>query len=202
MKNFLASALMLLAPAFALAQTVAQPAAKPAAKETVKASAKAPAKVTTAKAAKTAKAEPPSSRTQLRSATGQVAAGIMAAEAALSPAELAIAERVHVGRIACELGAHVSLKADPAAPGHFDVEGKGFKYRMTPVATSTGTVRLEDHKGGAVWLQIANKSMLMDQKRGQRLADECMSPEQFLVAESLKKNPPPSVLEPLPIAKN
>ena len=202
MKNFLASALMLLAPAFALAQTVAQPAAKPAAKETVKASAKAPAKATTAKAAKTAKAEPPSSRTQLRSATGQVAAGIMAAEAALSPAELAIAERVHVGRIACELGAHVSLKADPAAPGHFDVEGKGFKYRMTPVATSTGTVRLEDHKGGAVWLQIANKSMLMDQKRGQRLADECMSPEQFLVAESLKKNTPPSVLEPLPVAKN
>ena len=202
MKNFLASALMLLAPAFALAQTVAQPAAKPAAKETVKASAKAPAKATTAKAAKTAKAEPPSSRTQLRSATGQVAAGIMAAEAALSPAELAIAERVHVGRIACELGAHVSLKADPAAPGHFDVEGKGFKYRMTPVATSTGTVRLEDHKGGAVWLQIANKSMLMDQKRGQRLADECMSPEQCLVAESLKKNPPPSVLEPLPVAKN
>ena len=198
MKTFLASALMLLAPAFALAQTVAQPAAKPAAKAT----AKAPAKATTAKAVKTAKAEPPSSRTQLRSATGQVAAGIMAAEAALSPAELAIAERVHVGRIACELGAHVSLKADPASPGHFDVEGKGFKYRMTPVATSTGTVRLEDPKGGAVWLQIANKSMLMDQKRGQRLADECMSPEQFLVAESLKKNPPPSVLEPLPIAKN
>ncbi|HNZ92251.1 MAG TPA: hypothetical protein PKM82_13695 [Acidovorax sp.] len=198
MKNFLASALMLLAPAFALAQTVAQPAAKPAPKAT----AKAPAKATAAKATKTAKAEPPSSRTQLRSATGQVAAGIMAAEAALSPAELAIAERVHVGRIACELGAHVSLKADPAAPGHFDVEGKGFKYRMTPVATTTGTVRLEDPKGGAVWLQIANKSMLMDQKRGQRLADECMSPEQFLVAESLKKNPPPSVLEPLPVAKN
>lgn len=198
MKTFLASALMLLAPAFALAQTVAQPAAKPAPKAT----AKAPAKATAAKATKTAKAEPPSSRTQLRSATGQVAAGIMAAEAALSPAELAIAERVHVGRIACELGAHVSLKADPAAPGHFDVEGKGFKYRMTPVATTTGTVRLEDPKGGAVWLQIANKSMLMDQKRGQRLADECMSPEQFLVAESLKKNPPPSVLEPLPVAKN
>ena len=198
MKNFLASALMLLAPAFALAQTVAQPAAKPAPKAT----AKAPAKATAAKATKTAKAEPPSSRTQLRSATGQVAAGIMAAEAALSPAELAIAERVHVGRIACELGAHVSLKADPAAPGHFDVEGKGFKYRMTPVATTTGTVRLEDPKGGAVWLQIANKSMLMDQKRGQRLADECMSPEQFLMTESLKKNPPPSVLEPLPVAKN
>ncbi|WP_287880226.1 MULTISPECIES: hypothetical protein [Acidovorax] len=187
MKTLIASALMLLAPAFVLAQTPSQPAAKQATK--------APAKT------KTVKAEPPSSRTQLRSATGQVAAGIMAAEAALSPAELAIAERVHVGRIACELGAHVTLKADPASPGHFDVEGKGFKYRMAPVATTTGTVRLEDQKGGAVWLQIANKSMLMDQKRGQRLADECMSPEQSLVAEAIKKNPPPSVLEPLPIAK-
>jgi hypothetical protein len=195
MKTFIASALMLLAPAFVLAQTPAQPAAKPAAKATANAAAKAPAK------AKTAKAEPPSSRTQLRSATGQVAAGIMAAEAALSPAELAIAERVHVGRIACELGAHVTLKADPASPGRFDLEGKGFKYRMAPVETSTGAVRLEDQKGGAVWLQIANKSMLMDQKRGQRLADECMSPEQNLVAESIKKNPPPSVLEPLPVAK-
>ena len=194
MKTFIASALMLLAPAFVLAQTPAPSAAKPATKATAKAPAKA--------AAKTAKAKPTSSRVQLKSATGQVAAGIMAAEAALSPDELAIAERVHVGHIACELGAHVTLKADPASPGRFDVEGKGFKYRMTPVATSTGAVRLEDQRGGAVWLQIANKSMLMDQKRGQRLADECMSPEQFLVAESLKKNPPPSVLEPLPIAKN
>ena len=194
MKTFIASALMLLAPAFVLAQTPAPSAAKPA----TKATAKAPAK---AAAPKTAKAKPTSSRVQLKSATGQVAAGIMAAEAALSPDELAIAERVHVGHIACELGAHVTLKADPASPGRFDVEGKGFKYRMTPVATSTGAVRLEDQRGGAVWLQIANKSMLMDQKRGQRLADECMSPEQNLVAEAIKKNPIPSVLEPLPVAK-
>lgn len=200
MKTFIASALMLLAPAFALAQTSPQPAAKPAAKATAKAHAKTnPTKA--AKAARTAKAEPPSSRSLLRSATTQVAAGIMAAEAALSPAELTIAEHVQVGRIPCELGAYVTLKADPASPGHFDVEGKGFKYRMAPVATTTGAVRLEDQTGGAVWLQIANKSMLMDQKRGQRLADECMSPEQNLVAEAMKKNPPPSLLEPLPVAK-
>lgn len=193
MKTFIASALMLLAPAFVLAQTPAPSAAKPATKATAKAPAKA--------AAKTAKAKPTSSRVQLKSATGQVAAGIMAAEAALSPDELAIAERVHVGHIACELGAHVTLKADPASPGRFDVEGKGFKYRMTPVATSTGAVRLEDQRGGAVWLQIANKSMLMNQRAGQRLADECMSPEQVVVAEAIKKNPPVSVLDPLPAAK-
>ncbi len=149
----------------------------------------------------TPKAEPTSSRTQLKSATNQVAAGIIAAEAALSPAELAIAERVHVGRMPCELGAFVTVTADPATPGHFHVEGKGFRYHMSPVATSTGTVRLEDVKGGAVWLQIANKSMLMNQRLGQRLADECMSPEQVAMAEVIKKNPPVSVLEPLPAAK-
>ena len=218
MKSIIASALLLLAPAIALAQTAsaqpaakseskaaaAKPAAKPAPKTAAKSEAKptkAAAKEPAAKKAAVAKAEPTSSRTQLKSATNQVAAGIIAAEAALSPAELAIAERVHTGRMPCELGAFVTVTADPATPGHFHVEGKGFKYFMSPVATTTGTVRLEDQKGGAVWLQIANKSMLMNQKLGQRLADECMSAEQVVVAEAIKKNPPVSVLEPLPAAK-
>lgn len=213
MKTLIASALMLLAPALALAQAAAaQPATKPAAKaEAAKPAPKAaakPAPKTDAKSASAtsakpapkkavAKAEPPSSRAQLKSEANQVATGIMAAEAALSPEELAIAERVHVGRMPCELGAFVTVTAEPASPGHFRVEGKGFKYFMAPVATTTGTVRLEDAKGGAVWLQIANKSMLMNQRLGQRLADECMSPEQIVVAEAIKKNPPVSVLEPL-----
>jgi hypothetical protein len=208
MKSFIASALMLLAPALALAQTpakteakpetkaAAKPAAKPAAKSDTK-SAKAADKAPAAKKSSVAKTEGTSSRNQLKSAANQVATGIIAAEAALSPEELAIAESVHVGRIPCELGAFVTVTAEPASPGHFHVEGKGFKYFMAPVATTTGTVRLEDQKGGAVWLQIANKSMLMNQKLGQRLADECMSPQQVVVAEAIKKNPPVSVLEPL-----
>jgi hypothetical protein len=204
MKSFIASALMLLVPVLAMAQapakTEAKAAAKPAAKPTAKSdakSAKTADKAPAAKKSTQAKTEGTSSRTQLKSATNQVAAGIIAAEAALSPEELAIAERVHVGRIPCELGAFVTVTAEPASPGHFHVEGKGFKYFMAPVTTTTGTVRLEDQKGGAVWLQIANKSMLMNQKLGQRLADECMSPQQVVVAEAIKKNPPVSVLEPL-----
>lgn len=205
MKSFIASALMLLAPAIVLAQTPAvsdkKPAAKPAASAKAQAAkpvAKAPVAKKTSAARKT---EATSSRTQLRSATSQVAAGIVAAEAALTPAELAIADRVHVGRMPCELGAFVTVSADATSPGRFNVEGKGFKYHMTPVATTTGTVRLQDDKGGAVWLQIANKSMLMNQRAGQRLADECMSPEQVIVAEAIKKNPPVSVLEPMPAGK-
>lgn len=198
---FLAAALVLTS---AQAATADKAPAKPAAQKssTAKAADRGAAKDTGRQAsAKPAVRTETSSRTQLKSAANQVATGVMAAEEALSPEELAIAERVHVGRIACELGQHVSVTADASAPGRFTVEGKGFKYRMSPVATTTGAIRLEDPRGGAVWLQIANKSMLMDQKRGQRLADECMSPEQIVVAEALKKNPAPSVLEPAPTPK-
>ena len=200
MKTLLASALIALVPSLVLAQ--AAPTAKSAPKSSTKAATESKTKSVAKKASaksstKTtvAKVEPPSSRVQLRSATSQVASGLIAARTAVSPEELAIAQRVYVGQIACELGATVSVTADPEAPGHFHVGGKGFKYHMAPVVTSTGTVRLEDPVGGAVWLQIANKSMLMDQKRGQRLADECMSPEQTVVAEAIKKTPPPSLLD-------
>lgn len=195
MKTLLATALMALVPGLALAQAQTAPA-KP------KASTKAPvAQKTPAKSSAptvVAKAEPASSRVQLKSTANQLAAGFVAARAALSTEELAIAEQVHVGQIPCELGATVSIAADPEAPGHFHIGGKGFRYHMAPVTTTTGTVRLEDPKAGAVWLQIANKSMLMDQKKGQRLADECMSPEQVAVAEAIKKTPPPSLLDAPP----
>ena len=195
MKMLLATALIALAPGLALAQSQTAPA-KPKAspKATV---AKKPVAKSSSKTV-VAKAEPSSSRVQLKSAAGQVAAGLVAARAALTPEELSIAERVHVGQIPCELGVTVSVTADPQAPGHFHVGGKGFKYHMSPVTTSTGTVRLEDQKAGAVWLQIANKSMLMDKKKDQRLADECMSPEQIVVAEAIKITPPPSLLDAPP----
>lgn len=212
MKTLLVSALMALVPGWVMAQAtpaVAKASTKHTAKSAPKSAAKAPvAKAKALQKIVVAKAQPISRRARFSSAVPVVAAGaiasagvVAAGQAGLSPAELAIAERVHVGRIACELGAHVTVAADTAVPGHFHVEGKGFKYYMAPVATSTGAVRLEDTKAGAVWLQIANKSMLMNQKLGQRLADECMSSEQVAVAESIKRNPPASVLDPLPAAK-
>lgn len=180
-----AATLLLAASGLASAQTTGK-ADKPAAAST--------------KAAKPAAKKKPvatANRTNLKSAAKNVAAGIEAAEAALTPAELAIAERVHVGKLPCELGASVTLTADAKTPGYFDMQGKNFSYRMFPVMTSTGAIRLEDQKAGAVWLQLANKSMLMNQKLGIRLADECMSPAQVAVAENLKLNPPVSILEAL-----
>jgi hypothetical protein len=108
---------------------------------------------------------------------------------ALSAEQLAIAERVYVGHIPCELSAHVNLERHPTAAGHFVLEIGRQRYALTPVPTTTGAVRLEDVHGGAVWLQLANKSMLMDQKQGKRLADECMSPDQQQVAQALARSP-------------
>ena len=196
----LSAALLCTAPLALAQQAPAAPAAakKPAAKTAPKPAAKAPA----AKApVKVAKAQPSSSRQQLKSAANQVAAGVRAADAALTPEQLAIAESVHTGTLPCELGAQVELTKDAASPGYFNLTGKGFRYRLHPVQTSTGAVRLEDPQDGAVWIQLANKSMLMDQKHGRRLADECASPAQVAVAEALKKNPPPSLLDPQPAAR-
>ncbi len=159
--------------------------------------AQTPANSTDVKVATRAKVRPKASRTEVRSTAKQMAAGISASEAALTPEELAIAERIHVGIVPCELGASVTLLADAKVPGYFNVQIKGQKFRMFPVVTSTGAIRLEDQKVGAVWLQLANKSMLMNQKLGQRLADECMSPPQYVIAEAMKKSPAQSVLEPL-----
>ena len=136
-----------------------------------------------------------SSRTEIKTKAANMAAGVAAAEAALTPAELAIAERVHVGKLPCELNNAVTLTPDPKSPGYFNVQVKNLKYRMFPVETSTGAIRLEDQKAGAVWLQLANKSMLMNQKLGQRLADDCKSPAQAAVAEALLKAPAQSVLD-------
>lgn len=168
----------------------AQPAAKAAAAKP------APRKAKTAKPA--GGGDESASRVEIRSTANNVAAGIAAAEAALTPAELAIAEKIYRGKIQCELGASVVVDADSKSPGYFIVSTGHYKFRMVPVITSSGAVRLEDAKGGGVWIQLLNKSMLMHQKIGARLADDCMSPEQMTVAERLKTNPMPSLLEPAP----
>ena len=152
----------------------------------------------TAKASASKKAvKKPISKKAAAAGGAAAAATAVAAQPAepLGAEEMAVAERVYKGRIACEFGAFVNIVADEKNPGHFLVDGKGFRYHMTPVRTTTGSIRLEDKGAGAVWLQVANKSMLMNQKLGQRLADECMSPEQQQVAEAIKKNPPPSLLD-------
>ena len=113
----------------------------------------------------------------------------------LTAEDTEMAKRVFVGTISCELGNSVTITASSRRPGFFLVQTKGSRFSMHPVESRTGAIRLEDPKRGAFWLQLGNKSMLMSQKLGQRLADECMSPEQITLAEDLKRNPRPGLLD-------
>lgn len=113
---------------------------------------------------------------------------------ATSP-EMAIAQQIHQGLLRCELGTSVRVEADATRPGLFNVQGQGFRYRMYPVPTSTGALRLEDKTAGAVWLQLANKSMLMDQTKGRRMADACTHPAQEAYEQATKNNPPPALFD-------
>lgn len=113
----------------------------------------------------------------------------------LTAEDIEVAKRVFVGTMPCELGKSVTITPSHRQLGFFVVQTKGAHFSMHPVESRTGAIRLEDPRRGAMWLQLGNKSMLMSQKLGQRLADECMSPEQTTLAGDLKKNPRPSLLD-------
>jgi hypothetical protein len=117
------------------------------------------------------------------------------ADAVLTDAELKEADRVYTGVIKCELGASVDVEHDPKKPGFFTLVHNGVHYRLHPVESKTGALRLEDPAQGAMWLQLGNKSMLMSQKMGQRLADDCQAAKQVEVAEDMKVHPPANLFD-------
>jgi len=98
--------------------------------------------------------------------------------APLSAEQLGTADRVLLGQSRCEFDQSVNVAAVPGQKGWFNVEYKGKSYLMAPEHTTTGAVRLEDKKAGMMWLQIANKSMLMNSRIGQRMVDNCVHPSQ------------------------
>ena len=183
----LIAAAALALPLAANAQTASQTntPAKPAAKAAAK-----PAAKPTTTAAKKRQVTPRAAK-----AVEEVTPIDTSTDIALNEADLEVAQRVYTGKIQCELGADVTIAADDKKPGYFTVSTKGARYRMHPVESRTGAIRLEDPRAGAMWLQIANKSMLMNQKQGLRLADECQAPAQLAFAEEMKKNPPKSLFE-------
>lgn len=138
------------------------------------------------------KVDAQASRKEARVTARNIAAEV---RAPLTESEQLIATRVHIGSLPCELGQTVVLEADAAQRGFFHLRLGKTTYHVAPEETTTGAIRLEDKAAGIVWLQLANKSMLMNHKLGKRMADECMSPAQTLVAQAMLANPPASVLD-------
>ncbi len=144
----------------------------------------APAKPSTSKASTTAAANPgkaataaDKARAAARKAT--VAAGAAAAAAATTLALASDEQRhayslAHLGEYQCEFKRMIRVLAHPRQEGYVDLHFDKQVVTARPVLSSTGAVRLEDVKGRYLMVQIAFKSMLMDTKIGQRVADECL----------------------------
>ena len=92
--------------------------------------------------------------------------------------QLAAAAMAHFGEYACEFNEVVNVDVNHQNDGYLDVKHRKAVYVMKPVLSSTGALRLEDVKGRMLMLQIANKSMLMDTKIGQRVVDGCVHEKQ------------------------
>lgn len=144
----------------------------------------APAKPSTSKASTTSAANPgkaataaDKARAAARKAT--VAAGAAAAAAATTLALASDEQRhayslAHLGEYQCEFKRMIRVLAHPRQEGYVDLHFDKQVVTARPVLSSTGAVRLEDVKGRYLMVQIAFKSMLMDTKLGQRVADECL----------------------------
>jgi Flp pilus assembly protein TadG len=96
------------------------------------------------------------------------------------------AAAAHLGDYACEFNQTVTVANNNLSPGYIDVAFKGQTWVMKPVLSSTGALRLEDVKERMLMLQIANKSMLMDTKSGQRVVDACQHEKQREFERTLK----------------
>ena len=117
----------------------------------------------------------------------------------LAPELLLVSEKVVLGAVPCELGAKVVVKQDSSA-GRFLLQLGRQSFRMEPTLTTTGAIRLEDPATGVVWLQLGNKSMLLNQRLGKRLADACVNLHQAEIAAAMEQSKTPGLLDDTPAA--
>ncbi|BEV16438.1 MliC family protein [Herbaspirillum sp. DW155] len=83
------------------------------------------------------------------------------------------ATQLKTGAFSCEMGNKVEIRMEGRVTDGVTLVWKGSSYMMNPVSTSTGAVRLENKGEGLVWIQIPSKSMLLNSKIGQQLANDC-----------------------------
>jgi len=118
------------------------------------------------------------------------AAAPVAQAAATSPAT----GEVWAGAYRCEHAEKVSLRPGASAD-LVELQWKAQRWQMRRIDSHSGAMRLEDASARMVWIQLANKSMLLDQRQGRRLLDECQHDVQVQTAAQMKNNPPPALFD-------
>ena len=79
----------------------------------------------------------------------------------------------------CAAGHSFSVYRKSDDNEHIALRWKAKLMRLTRVSTDTGADRFESVKHSLVWIGIPAKSMLLDAKKGQQLANDCKNAEQL-----------------------
>lgn len=79
----------------------------------------------------------------------------------------------------CAAGHRFSVYRKTDDNEHIALRWKEKLMRLTRVSTDTGADRFESVKHSLVWIGIPAKSMLLDAKKGQQLANDCKNAEQL-----------------------
>lgn len=106
------------------------------------------------------------------------ASGASAPAALASQAAEEQPPHVYVGDAECDTKERVQLRAVDGRPDHFELRYRKANYLMVTEPTTTGAVRLHDIRTGFIWIQIPTTSMLLDARKGQRVATDCRFAEQ------------------------
>ena len=114
----------------------------------------------------------------------------------LAPAVAAsqAAGEVWAGAYHCEHAEKVSLRPGLASD-QVELQWKAQRWQLRRMDSRSGAMRLEDASARMVWIQLPNKSMLLDQRLGRRLLDECQHDVQVQTAAQMKTNPPPALFD-------
>ena len=113
---------------------------------------------------------------------------------ASAPATAPAAGEVWAGAYQCEHAEKVSMRPGQG-PDMVELQWKAQRWQMRRVDSRSGAMRLEDASARMVWIQLPNKSMLLDQRQGRRLLDECQHDVQVQTAAQMKNNPPPALFD-------
>lgn len=101
---------------------------------------------------------------------------------------------VWAGPYHCEHAEKVSLRPGQSVD-QVELQWKNQRWQMHRIDSKSGAMRLEDATARMVWIQLPNKSMLLDQRQGRRLLDECQHDVQVQTAAQMKNNPPPALFD-------
>jgi hypothetical protein len=73
----------------------------------------------------------------------------------------------------CELGRRVEIQRDARDANRLGLNWKGTDFQLQRYDSASGLPRYEDRQHGLLWIDLPQKSVLIDVHSGQQLANEC-----------------------------